>query len=104
MLFAVKGDRNLRHPGRVVLRMPFTAYAGNIVHKSTLINVWHRVWRTVRLENVPADEHFEGFITSIDKQMVSNIVTYAKILSAKSVSYRKLLSNKCSTLTEMHLL
>jgi hypothetical protein len=29
---------------------------------------------------------FGGFITSSDKQRVSNIVTYAKILSAKSVS------------------
>jgi len=47
--------------------VPLTAYAGNIVHKSTLINAWHRVWRS-------------------DKQMVSNIVIYAKILSAKSVS------------------
>lgn len=38
------------------------------------------------LENEAANEHFEGFVTSSDKQMVSNIVTYAKILSAKSVS------------------
>ena len=38
------------------------------------------------LENEPANERFEGFHASSDKQMVSNIVTYAKILSAKSVS------------------
>jgi hypothetical protein len=62
--------------------MPFTAYAGNNVHKSTLMNAWHRLWHTLMLEN----EHFGGFITSSDKQMVSNIVTYVKILSAKSVS------------------
>jgi hypothetical protein len=51
--------------------MPFTAYAGNKVNKSTLINAWHRLRHTVMLENEPADEHFEGFIASSDKQMVS---------------------------------
>jgi hypothetical protein len=66
--------------------MPFTAYGGNDVHKSTLINAGHRLWHTVMLENETADEHFEGFIASSDKRMVSNVITSAKILSAKSVS------------------
>ena len=35
------------------------------------------------LKNEPANEHFEGFHASSDKQLVSNIVTYAKILSYK---------------------
>lgn len=79
--------RNPRHRDRVqsygchILLMRVT-----IVHKSTLINAWHRLWRTMMLENEPANERFEGFHASSDKQMVSNIVTYAKILSAKSVS------------------
>lgn len=59
------------------------AYAWNDVHKSTLINAWHWLWHTLMLKNEPANEHFEGFHASSDKQLVSNIVTYAKILSYK---------------------
>ena len=38
------------------------------------------------LENEPVNECFEEFHASSDKQVVTNIVTYAKILSPKSVS------------------
>jgi hypothetical protein len=54
----------------------------NVFDKSILTNAWQKLWPTMMLEN----EDFEGFHATNDKQMISNIVTYAKSLSAKSVN------------------
>ena len=36
--------------------------------------------------NVPTDEDFEGFRVTDEKKMISNLVTYAKSLSDKSIN------------------
>ena len=55
-------------------------YAWNCVNKSTVANVWHRLWPTVMQ---PANGESEGFHATNDKQMISNMVTYAKVHQPK---------------------
>ena len=54
--------------------------------KSTLTNAWLRLWPTTMFDvNEPTHEYFEWFHVTDEKKMISNLVTYAKSLSDKSV-------------------
>jgi hypothetical protein len=55
--------------------------------KSTLKNAWQKLWPTTMFdENEPVDKDFEEFCVTDEKMMISNLIAYAKSVSAESVN------------------